>query len=172
MASTKNRKLALYGLLTALALILSYVEGQIPAFFAVPGIKLGLTNIVVLVALYGMGEGSAIGINLMRIFLVSVLFGNGMSLAYSLVGGLLSGAVMLLLKRTRKFSLLGVSIAGGITHNVGQILTAMALLQTKALGWYLLVLWISGLVSGALIGVIGGELCRRLEQIKRKGACR
>ena len=153
MKENKTRRIAQYGLLVALALILSYLEAQLPVFFAVPGMKLGLTNIVVLVALYGMGEGSAIGINLMRIFLVSVLFGNGMSLAYSLVGGLLSGAVMLLLKRTRKFSLLGVSIAGGITHNVGQILTAMALLQTKALGWYLLVLWISGLVSGALIGV-------------------
>ena len=161
MKENKTRRIAQYGLLVALALILSYLEAQLPVFFAVPGMKLGLTNIVVLVALYGMGAGSAIVINLMRIFLVSVLFGNGMSLAYSLVGGLLSGAVMLL-----------VSIAGGIAHNVGQILTAMALLQTKALGGYLLVLWISGLVSGALIGVIGGELCRRLEQIKRKGACR
>ena len=168
----KTKRLCHMALLTALALIIFMVEAQLPQLAPVPGMKLGLTNIVVLVALYGMGAGSAIVINLMRIFLVSVLFGNGMSLAYSLVGGLLSGAVMLLLKRTRKFSLLGVSIAGGIAHNVGQILTAMALLQTKALGWYLLVLWISGLVSGALIGVIGGELCRRLEQIKRKGACR
>ena len=79
---------------------------------------------------------------------------------------------MALVKKTGKLSIAGVSICGGIFHNVGQILTAMALLQTKALGGYLLVLWISGLVSGALIGVIGGELCRRLEQIKRKGACR
>lgn len=172
MKENKTRRITQYGLLVALALILSYLEAQLPVFFAVPGMKLGLTNIVVLVALYGMGAGSAVVINLVRIFLVSVLFGNGMSLAYSLVGGLLSGAVMLLLKRTRKFSLPGVSIAGGIAHNVGQILTAMVLLQTKALGWYLLVLWISGLVSGALIGVIGGELCRRLKQIKRKGACR
>lgn len=172
MKENKTRRITQYGLLVALALILSYLEAQLPVFFAVPGMKLGLTNIVVLVALYGMGAGSAIVINLVRIFLVSVLFGNGMSLAYSLVGGLLSGAVMLLLKRTRKFSLPVVSIAGGIAHNVGQILTAMVLLQTKALGWYLLVLWISGLVSGALIGVIGGELCRRLKQIKRKGACR
>ena len=172
MKENKTRRITQYGLLVALALILSYLEAQLPVFFAVPGMKLGLTNIVVLVALYSMGAGSAVVINLVRIFLVSVLFGNGMSLAYSLVGGLLSGAVMLLLKRTRKFSLPGVSIAGGIAHNVGQILTAMVLLQTRALGWYLLVLWISGLVSGALIGVIGGELCRRLEQIERKGACR
>ena len=169
MKQSKTKSIAQYGLLVALALILSYAESQIPAFFAVPGMKLGLTNIVVLVALYGMGNRSAIAINLVRIFLVSVLFGNGMSLAYSLAGGLLSGAIMLLLKRTHKFSLVGVSIAGGIAHNVGQILTAMALLQTTALGWYLLVLWISGLVSGALIGILGGEMCRRLEQIKQKG---
>ncbi len=169
MKQGKTKRIAQYGLLVALALILSYAESQIPAFFAVPGMKLGLTNIVVLVALYGMGNRSAIAINLVRIFLVSVLFGNGMSLAYSLAGGLLSGAIMLLLKRTHKFSLVGVSIAGGIAHNVGQILTAMALLQTTALGWYLLVLWISGLVSGALIGILGGEMCRRLEQIKQKG---
>lgn len=169
MKQSKTKRIAQYGLLVALALILSYAESQIPAFFAVPGMKLGLTNIVVLVALYGMGNRSAIAINLVRIFLVSVLFGNGMSLAYSLAGGLLSGAIMLLLKRTHKFSLVGVSIAGGIAHNVGQILTAMALLQTTALSWYLLVLWISGLVSGALIGILGGEMCRRLEQIKQKG---
>ena len=169
MKQSKTKRIAQYGLLVALALILSYAESQIPAFFSVPGMKLGLTNIVVLVALYGMGNRSAIAINLVRIFLVSVLFGNGMSLAYSLAGGLLSGAIMLLLKRTHKFSLVGVSIAGGIAHNVGQILTAMALLQTTALGWYLLVLWISGLVSGALIGILGGEMCRRLEQIKQKG---
>jgi heptaprenyl diphosphate synthase len=169
MKQSKTKSIAQYGLLVALALILSYAESQIPAFFAVPGMKLGLTNIVVLVALYGMGNRSAIAINLVRIFLVSVLFGNGMSLAYSLAGGLLSGAIMLLLKRTHKFSLVGVSIAGGIAHNVGQILTAMAMLQTTALGWYLLVLWISGLVSGALIGILGGEMCRRLEQIKQKG---
>ena len=91
MKENKTRRIAQYGLLVALALILSYLEAQLPVFFAVPGMKLGLTNIVVLVALYGMGAGSAIVINLMRIFLVSVLFGNGMSLAYSLVGGLLSG---------------------------------------------------------------------------------
>lgn len=120
---------------------------------------------MVLVALYGMGYGSAAVINLVRIVLVSMLFGNGMSLAYSLAGGILSGAIMMLLKRTNAFSMVAVSIAGGIAHNIGQILVAMLVLQTAALGWYLLVLWISGLVSGAIIGVIGGELCRRLQKL-------
>ena len=146
-------------------MIMSYLEAQLPVFFAIPGMKLGLTNVVVLVALYGMGYGSAAVINLVRIVLVSMLFGNGMSLAYSLAGGILSGAVMMLLKRTNAFSMVAVSIAGGIAHNIGQILVAMLVLQTAALGWYLLVLWVSGLVSGAIIGVIGGELCRRLQKI-------
>ena len=156
MASTKNRKLALYGLLTALALILSYVEGQIPAFFAVPGMKLGLTNIVVLLALYCMGAKSALAVNFVRIVLVSILFGNGVSFWYSLAGGLLSGAVMIALKKCGRFSVLAVSISGGIAHNIGQITAAMVLLQTAALGWYLLLLWFTGLLSGAVIGVLGG----------------
>lgn len=170
MANTRTWKLALYGLLTALALILSYVEAQFPSFFAVPGMKLGLTNIVVLMALYCMGAGSALAINFMRIILVSVLFGNGVSFWYSLAGGLLSGAVMIALKRSGRFSLLAVSIAGGVTHNVGQILAAMVLLRTAALGWYLLLLWFTGLVSGAVIGLIGGGLCSRLEPVLRQGS--
>lgn len=164
----KTKRLALYGILTALALILSYIESQIPAFFAVPGMKLGLTNVLVLIALYCMDTKSAVLINFVRIFLVSILFGNMLSLAYSLAGGMLSALVMILLKKTGKFSMLTVSIAGGVSHNVGQILTAMVLLQTSALGWYLAVLWFTGLGSGALIGVIGRELCKRLEGIIRK----
>lgn len=170
MARAKNRKLALYGLLTALALILSYVEAQIPAFFAGPGMKLGLTNIVVLLALYGMGEKSALAVNFVRIVLVSVLFGNGVSFWYSMAGGLLSGMVMIVLKKCGRFSLLAVSISGGVAHNVGQLLAAMVLLRTAALGWFLLVLWFTGLLSGAVIGLIGGELCRRLEPAWRQGS--
>lgn len=166
----KSRFVAQYGLLVALALVLSYAEAQIPAFFAVPGMKLGLTNLVVLMALYQMGARSAMLINLLRILMVSLLFGNGMSLAYSLAGGLLSGAVMILSKKTGRFRMVTVSVAGGIAHNIGQILVAMALLETTSLAWYLLVLWFTGLASGAVIGVIGGTLCRRLEKIRQGGA--
>lgn len=165
----RNRMVAQYGLLVALALILSYVEAQIPAFFTVPGMKLGLTNVVVLFALYHMGSGSALLVNFLRIFLVSVLFGNGMSLAYSLAGGLLSWLVMTLLKKTGKFRIVTVSIVGGIAHNIGQILVAILVLETTALAWYLLVLWFTGLGSGFLIGLLGGELCRRLEKIPMGG---
>lgn len=157
-------------MLIAVAMVFSYAEAQIPAFFAVPGMKLGLTNLVVLAALYLIGDGSAIAINLIRIFLVSVLFGNGMSLAYSAAGGLLSGFVMIVLKRTGRFSIMTVSIAGGISHNVGQILVAIALLETNALAWYLLILWFTGLASGATIGLLGGMMCDRLKKLMEKGA--
>ncbi len=158
----KPTTIARLGLLVSLAMIFSYIEARIPAFFAVPGMKLGLTNLVVLVALYLLGTKSALGINFMRIFLVGVLFGNGVSIYYSLAGGLLSGLVMILLKKTGKFSLITVSVAGGICHNIGQILAAMVLLNTTAIGWYLLVLWFSGLASGAVIGLIGSMVTSRL----------
>jgi len=164
----KTDRIAKYSLLIALAMIFSYLEAQIPAFFAVPGMKLGLTNVVVLTALYLMDAKSAIVINLLRIFLVSVMFGNGMSLAYSAAGGILSGIVMILLKRTGKFSIVTVSAAGGVCHNVGQILVAMALLETRALGWYLLILWFTGLAAGLAIGILGGMLVKRLERFSDK----
>jgi heptaprenyl diphosphate synthase len=165
----QTKKVTQYGLLIALALILSYVEAQLPVFFAVPGMKLGLTNVVVLFALYSMGERSAVTVNLLRIFLVSLLFGNGMSLAYSISGGLLSGLVMILLKKTGQFRMVTVSVAGGVAHNVGQILAAMALLRTTMVGWYLLVLWFTGIGSGLIIGILGGELCRRLNNLSFGG---
>ncbi len=169
MTNSKTQRTALYGLLIALAMILSYVEAQIPVFFAVPGMKLGLTNIVVLYALYRIGYSGAFLINLARILLVGMLFGNGMSIAYSLAGGLLSTLIMMLLKKTGKFRIVTVSIAGGITHNIGQILVAVVMLQTTELAWYLLVLWFSGLASGCVIGLICGELVKRLKNISGDG---
>ena len=158
----KARNIARYGLLVALALILSYVESLVPAFFAVPGMKLGLTNLVVLVALFRMNERATVCVNLLRILLCATLFGNAYALAYSLAGGLLSGAVMILLKRTNRFQMLGVSVAGGLAHNLGQILTAMVLMETWQLVSYLPVLWISGMIAGLLVGLLGYEITRRL----------
>lgn len=162
----RTRAVTQYGILIALAMVLSYVESTIPAFFAVPGMKLGLTNIVVLLALYLKGPKSAVAINVLRILLVSFLFGNGMSLAYSLAGGLLSGTLMILLKQTGRFGVVTVSICGGIAHNIGQIIVAMIVMETSALAWYLLVLWFTGLATGAVIGLIGGELIRRMQKIQ------
>ncbi len=157
-----KKRLVLYGIMTALALICSYIESQIPVFFAVPGMKLGLTNIVVVTALYYMGSGSAMVINIMRILMTALLFGNAVSLAYSLAGGMLSCIVMIIMKKSGKFSAMTVSIAGGITHNIGQILVAMMLMETPSLAWYMCILWFTGAASGAVIGIIGGEICKRL----------
>lgn len=160
-----TQKIALWGLLVAVAMVLSWVEAQIPAFFAVPGIKLGLTNLVVLAALYCLSEKDAVLINLLRILLVGFTFGNMFSLLYSIAGGLLSGLTMILIKRFGKFDITAVSVAGGIMHNVGQILVAMVVLETKSLLYYLPVLWISGIVAGLVIGLLSKEVVRRLPSL-------
>ena len=161
----KASKLAQYGLLIALALVLSYAESLLPAL-GVPGMKLGLPNLVIVFALYRLGLWNAWCLSIVRVLLASALFGNGVSLAYSVAGAVLSLAVMGLLKKTDKFSTVGVSVAGGVAHNAGQILVAMALLETARLAWYLPVLWISGTVAGVLIGIASGELVKRVPDMK------
>ena len=165
----KTKKISTIGVLIALALILSYVESQIPAFVAIPGMKLGLTNIVVLTTLYILDVKSAMLINIVRIIIVAILFGSAMSFAFSFVGGMLSTIVMILLKKSGRMKIIGVSAAGGITHNVGQILTAMVLLGTRAIAWYLPVLWISGIFSGVVIGIIGGLVSDRIGRMDQIG---
>lgn len=160
----KTSMITLYGVMAAVALILSYVELQIPAFFAVPGMKLGLTNIVVVVALYTLGDKSALFINLIRILIAALLFGSIMSLWFSLAGGILSTIIMILLKKTHLFDSIGVSAAGGITHNLGQILVAVLILETRSIIWYLPYLLISGIISGVLIGIIGGIVAKHLKR--------
>ncbi len=161
---------AAYAMLIALALVFSWLEAQIPAFFAVPGMKLGLTNIVVLIALYRFGSAQAMAVNILRIVLVSVLFGGPWAMIYSLAGGMLSAIVMIILKKTGLFRIVTVSIAGGISHNAGQIIAAMIVMNTAAIAWYLAVLWFTGMLSGALIGILGYEMIKRLpERVFGKG---
>ena len=132
----KNHKIAFLSLSVALAFILAYAEAMIgPLFPAVPGIKMGLPNIIIVFLLYRSGIKSAVRVSLVRILLVSALFGNFMAFLYSLAGGILSLAVMILLKKVNLFSEIGVSVAGGVTHNVGQILMAMLLLETAEIGY-------------------------------------
>ena len=161
-AKINTKKIALYGMMTAAALICSYIESQIPAFFAVPGMKLGLTNIIVVLALYKMGSGSAMAINIIRIVLVSMMFGGPSAMLYSLAGGMLSTIVMIILKKTDQFNTVTVSAVGGVFHNVGQILVAMLWLKTASIGWYLMILWATGMATGILIGILGYELIRRM----------
>lgn len=161
-----GRQIAEYGLLIALAMVLSYVEFLIPFSVAVPGVKLGLANIVVVFALYRLGKTEAFVISVLRVLLMTFMFGNAFALMYSLSGAVLSFAVMLLLLKIGRFSPVGVGIGGGVSHNVGQILCAMVLLETKQIIYYLPVLFVSGTIAGVAIGVISGVLIDRIKQKK------
>lgn len=159
----KSRTVAFLGVCTALAMILAYVEILIqPLFPSLPGIKMGLPNIIIMFLLYRRGALSAFSVSMLRIILVSMLFGNAMALFYSLAGGILSLLVMLLLKRLNLLSPVGVSVAGGVTHNIGQILMAMLLLQTAELGYYLVVLTVTGTIAGILVGLCGSILIAKM----------
>jgi heptaprenyl diphosphate synthase len=160
----KSKRIAYLGLLTALAMILSFVESQIPALMAVPGIKVGLPNIAIVFILYKMGAKEAVAVSFVRIFLVSLLFGNLQVLTFSIAGAFLSMLGMILLKKTNLFSSVAVSIVGGILHNVGQIIAACIWTQTAEVALYLPVLLISGLVTGGAIGLVAGMLVKRLEK--------
>ena len=162
-----GNKTAFLGLCTALALILAYVEVLLPPLLsAVPGIKMGLPNIIIIFLLYRHGPVPAAAVSLTRVVLVALLFGNVMSLAYSLAGAILSLAAMALLRRLDFLSAVGVSVAGGVMHNVGQILMAMLLLGTAELGYYLIVLAVTGTVAGVCIGLCGSVLVRRVPPMR------
>ncbi len=157
----KARQVSLTAMCVALAMILSYVESQIPSP-GVPGVKLGLANLVVVFALYRLGWKEAVGISLLRVFLVALLFGHAASLAYSASGAVLSLAGMILLKRSDKLSCVAVSVIGGVLHNAGQILMAWALMGANVV-WYLPVLVLSGTVAGVAIGVVSAILVKRIK---------
>ena len=158
----KTQKLTVMALTTAIALVLSFVESQIPAFVAVPGVKMGLANIAIVYALYRLGWKEAAIISLIRVVLVSLLFGSAASFLYSLAGAVLSLLGMALLKKTGKFTEIVVSVAGGILHNIGQIAMASIILETDALRYYLPFLLVSGILAGVVIGLISGILIRRI----------
>ena len=162
----KTKKVAMLGLSIALAMIMSYIEVLVPLSFAVPGIKMGLANIVIIFVLYKIGTKEAILVSLIRVILVSLLFSNVMAMAYSISGAVLSLSVMWVLKKTDKFSFVGVSIAGGIMHNVGQIIMAVILLGTEQIALYLPVLIITGTATGVVIGIVSGLVINRFRKIK------
>ena len=157
-----TKKTAQVVMLVAAAFVLGYVESLLPISFGIPGIKLGLSNIVVLLCLYEGTAKEAFGIALVRIVLTGLTFGNFSTMAYSLAGGIFSFLVMFLLKKSNVFSVYGVSIAGGVSHNIGQIAVAVLVLQTGLLMYYLPFLLVAGCVAGACIGFVGGILVKRL----------
>lgn len=158
----RRRKTAYMGLFLALALICSYVEALIPFHFGIPGVKLGLTNIVVIFVLYCIGPWEALGISVFRIVISGFLFGNVFSILYSLAGGLFSYVVMLALKKWGKINCFCVSIAGGLAHNIGQLFMAAFLVSNLSVFYYAPVLLLSGAVMGLLIGIIAQEIVLRV----------
>lgn len=159
----KTKRLVLLAVLTAVAMILSYVESLLPSV-GIPGVKMGLANIAVIFALFRFGWKEAAALSLVRVVLVSLLFGSVGAMLYSLAGAVLSLAVMALLRRIDRFSTAGISVAGGVAHNAGQILMAMLILQTKQLLGYLPVLAVSGIAGGVLTGLAAALLIRRIPE--------
>ena len=160
-----TEKIARMGVFAALAMIFSYIETLFPLHLGIPGIKAGLANIVVVTALYLFGEKEAFLISMVRILLTGFLFGSGMSLAYSLAGGILSFLGMAYLKRRQKYSVIGVSAAGGALHNAGQLAVAALVVQNLSVLFYLAVLMIAGVITGMVIGLFCSRIIPGIRRI-------
>ena len=161
-----TKAVATLGVSLALALILSYIEVLIPPMVsAVPGIKIGLANIITLFLLYRLGAREAITVAASRVVLAALLFGSALSLAYSASGAALAIAVMIILRASGRFSAVGVSIGGAVAHNVGQVVCAVIILGTREIGYYAVVLSVSGVLSGIFVGIAGALLLRHIKRI-------
>lgn len=154
----KTEEIAYVSVLTALGIIFSYLESLLPIFTAVPGIKLGLANIVTLYALYTFGFKQAFIISILRIVVVSFLFGSVLTLLYSTAGGLLSLLGMFFLKKTKLLSITAVSIIGAILHNLAQFALSCIILKTFALKYYLIAMLFFAVVSGTVIGILSSKI--------------
>ena len=165
--TNQTKKIANMAVLVAVAMIFSYVESLIPINFGVPGMKLGIANLVTVTGLYFLAVPEGLAVVAMRVLLTGFLFGNGMSIIYSLTGGLLSVLVMAGMKKLKGFSIIGISIAGGIAHNMGQLAIAALVVESLKLVYYLPALLAAGAVTGFLIGLVSGKL---LPVVKREAA--
>lgn len=162
-----TKKIAFLGLCAALAMVLSYLELLLPPIYsAVPGIKMGLPNIVIIFTLYRFGLKHAAVVSLIRILVVSHLYGSFLGFAYSIAGAVLSLAVMAILKRTDIFSKVGVSVVGAICHNLGQTAVAIFMLERVEIGYYMAILTITGAIAGVLIGLAAAYMLKLLEKVK------
>lgn len=158
----KQKKIAYMGLFAAIAIIFGYVESLIPFFAGIPGIKLGLANLSVLFILETYTWKEAALVSMVRILVIGFMFGNMFSILYSMAGAALSLTVMTLMKRFSGFSILGVSVAGGVSHNIGQLIIAALIVENTSLFYYAPVLLISGVITGILIGILTGEVTKRI----------
>ena len=163
--NSSTKSIAFLGISASVALLLSYIEFLLPPLFAaVPGIKIGLPNVIIIFVLYAVGVKAAAGVSFVRLCVSSLLFGNPVMFAYSAAGAVLSFLIMIILKKTDKLSAVGVSVAGGVAHNLGQIFVAMLLLNTPQIAYYMIVLTVTGTVSGVFIGLCGAYLVKRLSK--------
>ncbi len=161
-AGLEPKRMALYGMLIALAFIFSYIEALFPFPLPMPGVKLGLANLVSIVGLYTVGAAGTAAVSLVRIVLVGFTFSNLFTMLYSMAGGITSLIVMLLAKESGWFSKVTVSVLGGVFHNVGQLAMAALVTETAGVFTYLPVLMASGIVTGGLIGLLGGMVVERI----------
>ena len=161
------KRVAYYGVFTTLAIIASYIERLVAVPIAVPGIKLGLANVVVIITLYAAGIRPALAVNILRIVLVGFMFGSVTGIIYSLSGGFLSFVLMLGAKRINLFGVVGVSVVGGVFHNLGQISMAVLVVENPRLFYYAPVLIVFGVITGVIIGFTAGYTLRHMEVIKR-----
>ncbi len=164
MKKIDTKKLTTLALLVSVAMILSYIESLIPPLVAVPGVKLGLSNIATVFALYTLGATAAVTVSVLRVLLSALLFGNFVSLIYSVAGAALALAFMILLRRIAAFSSVGVSVAGGVAHNAGQIIAACIVMENAAISLYLPPLIISGTLAGVAVGIASGVLVKKTEK--------
>ncbi len=162
----KPKRIALLGLMLALALILGYVERLIPFNIGIAGVKIGLANIIVLLLLKRFGIGYALTVNVLRITIVNLLFGSAVSLAFSLFGGVLSTLAMYVAQKISGISETGISAIGGATHNLGQTIAAALLLSTPSVLRLLPILLIFGELSGVLCGVVAHVILKRSDKLK------
>ena len=162
----KTKKVAFLSMCIALSMILSYFESLIPPLVAVPGVKIGLPNLVMVFMLYKIGWKETAIVSIIRVILVGILFGTPLSMIYSLAGATLSLIGMILMKKTNLFAPVTVSVVGGILHNVGQIATACFVMDTAQIAYYLPVLLITGTVAGIIIGYVAALILKRLEKMK------
>ncbi|MFT3984099.1 MAG: Gx transporter family protein [Lachnospiraceae bacterium] len=160
---TYGKRIAYLGLFAGMAILFGYIEMLIPFHFGIPGMKLGLSNIVTVFVLYLCGPGAAAAIMLVRIFTAGFLFGNAYGILYSLAGGILSLAGMGLLKKCKRISMVGVSILGGVLHNMGQLLAAAFVVKALRIVYYAPVLIIAGTLTGFLIGVAANLVYSRIQ---------
>ncbi len=163
--SNKTKKITMCGLMTALAMIFSYIETLIPIPLPIPGIKLGVANMAIIAVMFTIGYSEAVCVDILRVVLTAMMFGNFNSFLFSISGAVLSIVVMGILKKTNKFSEVGISVAGGVMHNVGQIIAAVFIMETSAIAYYMPVLMISGIVTGIVIGIVAALIIKRVEKM-------